>query len=203
MFSGIVSEIASVLRVEEQPQGRKLFIRASLFADAADPVQIGESISLSGVCLTLTSVSNKDASFDVASETLRCTTLGQLAAGASVNLERALSLGDKLGGHFVVGHVDAVSGVKSMREEGDTLRLEISLPAHLAELVVPKGSITIDGTSLTVGEVLQDSFLVYIIPFTKAHTICGSYRAGTPVNIETDYIARYLRQLAQPYRSPK
>ncbi|MEO0974656.1 MAG: riboflavin synthase, partial [Pseudomonadota bacterium] len=161
------------------------------------PVALGDSISISGACLTVVQMHGLELAFDVSRETLDKTTLGDLAPGALVNLEPSLRAGDVLGGHLVTGHVDALGEVLAIRPEARSHRLEISLPSSLQPLVASKGSVCMDGVSLTVNEVLADRFGVNIIPHTWEVTSFAEYTVGRRVNLEADVLARYVaRQLA-------
>ena len=195
MFSGIVSHVGRVVGLEREGEGAELVVEASLFAESeSDPIRIGDSIATSGVCLTVTRLEpeQRRAWFDLSSETLRCTALGSLTLEAQVNLERSVRVGDRLDGHLVLGHVDAVSEVLDLRDEASTRRFELALPAQLARFIAPKGSICLDGVSLTVGEVGETSFSVYIIPHTLQETTATSYAIGSSVNVEVDCVARYV-----------
>ncbi|MCB0329960.1 MAG: riboflavin synthase [Bdellovibrionales bacterium] len=199
MFSGIVEETGRVSQVDPVDQGSRLQIFSRLdFSSSAN----GDSICVEGVCLTLVEKSSSDdgwlLSFDIASETLRVTTLGALQEGDLVHLERSLVIGDRLHGHFVTGHVDTVATVMEVLEEGETTKVRLGFPSvslpSASRLVAPKGSITIAGVSLTVGEVEGDSFCVYLIPHTKEVTRFGALRENDHVNIEFDILARYVQQ---------
>ena len=159
------------------------------------PVTIGDSICVSGVCLTVVKFDGTTAYFDIASETRRVTILSSLAVGSRLNLERSLLVGERIHGHFVTGHVDAVTTVSQRREEGgNTVRFEFALPARLRRYVAPKGSVAINGTSLTVGEVSGESFSVYIVPHTLSETTFGELVVGSSVNVEVDILSRYVVQ---------
>lgn len=191
MFSGIVKDRGEVVGAVTST----LRIRAPLFAEVR--AQIGDSVSVSGVCLTIREQLGSEAVFDLASETRRRTILGGLNSGSRVNLEPSLRLGEALHGHFVLGHVDEVGEVLAMVSEGEnTQRLTITLPRAVSRYVVPKGSIAVDGVSLTVGEVDDRSFSVYLIPHTVAVTTLSELRVGQQVNLEADCIARYLEKLS-------
>ena len=184
-----------VERITPRQGGARLTIRPrSIAADALAP---GESVACSGVCLTVVERGGGIASFDAVPETLARTTVGSWAPGAAVNLERALAVGDRLGGHLVQGHVDAVGEVLSRVAEGQGARLTISLPASIAPLVAEKGSIAIDGVSLTVASVGRDRFEVALIPETLARTTLGAARPGTKVNLEADVLARHVARLRE------
>ena len=202
MFSGIVQCRGYVDSVSSTGDGgRRLTVRCGFFKDTESPVRIGDSISVSGVCLTVTALDGDGASFDLGSETLRRTTLGSWNIGREVNLERSLRVGDRLDGHIVQGHVDAVSEVLERDEEGNTSRVLLTLPPVVKPFIVPKGAVTLDGVSLTVGEVIDETFSVYIIPHTADVTTLKVVQPGTLVNVEADCMARYLWTMAEPYLS--
>lgn len=161
-------------------------------------VRLGDSIAVNGVCLTVTQVDGGEFAVDISPETLRCTTLGALQPGSQVNLERALRVGDQLGGHLVSGHVDGVGQIRERREDADCLWFRVSAPTPLAKYVARKGSVCIDGVSLTVNAVDGPSFELQIIPHTQKETLFGTYHVGDRVNIEVDLIARYLERLLTP-----
>ncbi len=156
----------------------------------------GDSVAVNGACLTVKECRNKTFVLDVSAETLRCTTLGMLNEGDSVNLEHALRVGDMINGHFVSGHIDGVGTVFSCVQEGGSMRVEIEAPETIIPLIAVKGSISVDGVSLTVNAIHKTIFQVNIIPYTLENTILSSYKKGRAVNLEADLIARYLaRQL--------
>jgi len=156
---------------------------------------IGDSISVQGVCLTVTSLTGDSFSADVSHETLSLTTLGQLEVGSAVNLEPALRAGDRLGGHLVSGHVDGVAHVASTGRDGDSLRVQVTVPGDLARYIAKKGSVTLDGVSLTVNEVEGSTFGVNLIPHTQLVTTLGQLQPGTRLNLEVDQMARYVERL--------
>ena len=195
MFSGIVSAIGTVARLDTIDQGCRL--RVSTGALPLDRVQVGDSISVNGVCLTVTALHADAFDADVSAESLDCTTLGELNAGDPANLELALTLAQPLGGHLVTGHIDGVAEVVSTADEGASRRLKLMAPAELARYIASKGSVTIDGVSLTVNAVMGSEFAVMILPHTLENTIISNYRGGTRVNIEVDMIARYLERILQ------
>ncbi|GAA4589465.1 riboflavin synthase [Actinoplanes octamycinicus] len=193
MFTGIVEELGEIVRLTEgSADSAVIAVKGPLVtSDARD----GDSISVNGVCLTV--IDNVDGVFtaDVMGETLRRSSLGALRVGSNVNLERAAALGSRLGGHLVQGHVDGVARVVS-REPADQWEIvTFSLPAELAKYVVEKGSITVDGVSLTVMAVTDDTFSVGMIPATSKHTVLGSKAIGEPVNLEVDVIAKYVEKM--------
>ena len=198
MFTGIITQIGT-LRSRERHDGDE----SLLFGVSSDWLYgsvVGDSIAVNGVCLTVTQNDGDGFAVDVSGETLSKTTLGQLESGAAVNLEHALSLGDALGGHLVSGHVDAVAKILDCQQESQSVRIWVSLPQELAHLVAVKGSICVDGTSLTVNEVERDRFSVNIIPHTLEATVAGAYAPGTSVNLEVDIIARYVARVLEQTR---
>ncbi|MBT8423900.1 MAG: riboflavin synthase, partial [Silicimonas sp.] len=163
-------------------------------------IDIGASIACNGVCLTVTALGETPQpwfSVDISAETVSKTNVGEWAAGTRLNLERALKVGDELGGHIVSGHVDGVATVASVTDEGDSTRLVFDVPDALARFIAPKGSVALNGTSLTVNEVSGNTFGVNIIPHTKDVTTWGDARVGDPVNLEIDTLARYVARLAE------
>lgn len=199
MFTGIISALGEIREADiVAGDGRFVFTTGKLDLSGVKP---GDSIAVNGACLTVTELLADGFAADLSRETLECTTLGQQAPGATINLEPALCLGDALGGHLVTGHVDGVGTVAELQPAGDSLNLSIEVPDELARFVVQKGSVCVDGTSLTVNAVSGNRFSVMIIPHTQVETIIGSYRPGTRVNIEVDMIARYLERLVQ-YTGP-
>jgi riboflavin synthase len=195
MFTGLVTDMGVVERLEPRAGGARITIRpATLPVDELVP---GESVACNGACLTVVERGGGRMSFDAVPETLARTTLGSWRTGTRVNLERALRLSDRLGGHLVQGHVDAVGQVVSRVAEGQGARLTVSLPAGIAPLVAEKGSIAIDGVSLTVARALRDRFEVALIPETLARTVLGDAAPGTPVNLEADVVARHVARLRE------
>ncbi len=201
MFSGIVKALGTIVEIERQAELSRVTIDSPLFRSGERVFGVGDSIAVSGVCLTVVTLDGRAPTapflFDVGSETLRKTTLSGAKPGQLVNLEPSLRMGDSLDGHLVQGHVDCVATVRSVVQEGNTFRVEIGLPAPLRPLVAPKGAITVDGVSLTVGEVGAESFSVYVVPHTWQVTTMQGYEAGTAVNLEGDMIARYLQRLLE------
>lgn len=193
MFTGIIQATGEIRRVDERGGDRRLSVTSRALDMAA--LSIGDSVCVSGVCLTIVDLGPDSFQADVSRETLDVTTLGALRAGARVNLEPSLTLAQPLGGHLVTGHVDGVGRVASQRREARSWRFEFGLPDDLAHYVAAKGSITVDGVSLTVNAVAADRFEVNIIPHTYENTIFSGYRAGTEVNIEVDIVARYIERL--------
>ncbi len=192
MFTGIVEELGEVVAVERQPDAARLTIRGPLvLADAA----VGDSIAVNGVCLTVADRTADTFTADVMAETLHRSCLGALVPGSRVNLERPVTLADRLGGHLVQGHVDGTGEIvrRSPAEHWELVRL--AMPAELARYVVPKGSLTVDGVSLTVVDVGPDWFTVSLIPTTLELTTLGHKRVGDPVNLEVDVVAKYVEKL--------
>ncbi|NYZ15765.1 riboflavin synthase [Azospirillum sp. RWY-5-1] len=191
MFTGIITDIGRVRAVERQGDTR--FTIATAFA--METVPIGASIANNGVCLTVVEKGEGWFAVQASAETLSKTTLGDWAEGTRVNLERSLKLGDELGGHLVYGHVDGVAVLAAVRPEGDSLRLTFEAPDALARYVAPKGSVALDGVSLTVNEVDGNRFGINIIPHTQTATTFGDLRPGDRVNMEADMLARYVARL--------
>lgn len=191
MFTGLVEAVGRVRRATgESP--RRLTIHSSI---PAAEVEIGASIAIDGCCLTVVDKSSEGLSFEAATETLKRTTLGKLRAGDAVNLERAVRLGDRLGGHLVSGHVDGLGLVTSREQIDSALYLGIEAPADIAPLIASQGSITVAGVSLTVTRVDGPTFWIGLIPHTLAVTTLGELEVGARVNIEVDLIARYVQRL--------
>jgi riboflavin synthase len=202
MFTGIVAELGEVSAVDEVPEGRRLTIAA---ASTLDRLGVGDSVAVNGVCLTVTERSTDTFSVEAVRETLERTTIGELESGSPVNLERPMPADGRFDGHIVQGHVDGVGVVRSIIEEGDASRVRIEIPSDLARYVVEKGSITIDGTSLTVTAIsdqdVADHWLeIVLIPHTLEVTVFGLARRGTTVNLEVDVIAKYVERMMGPDR---
>lgn len=193
MFTGIVKARGTVSAIERRGGDVRLSVRAAGLLPAG--FAVGESIAVNGVCLTCAAVSADGFDADVSGETLAVTALGKLAVGSVVNLEPALALGERLGGHLVSGHVDCIGRVVSRAPEARSIRLRIEIPVEYVRYVAKKGSVTVDGVSLTINEVSGNAFDVNIIPHTAEATIVGGYAAGTVVNIEVDLLARYVERL--------
>jgi riboflavin synthase len=193
VFTGIIQDVGRVERCE----ARGGDVRLVVGFENLDParVQLGDSISLQGCCLTATEISGRAFAADVSRETLALTTLGDLKVGARVNLELALRAGEPLGGHLVSGHVDGVAQILGVGGDARSQRLTIGVPAPLARYLAPKGSVALDGVSLTINSVEAASFGVNIIPHTQTVTTLGSVTVGSRVNLEVDQVARYLARL--------
>ena len=193
MFTGIIEAVGEVVAM--QASGGDLRLRVNTGKLSLDDVKLGDSICTNGACLTVIELPGDGYWADVSVETLNFTTLGKLQTGSKVNLEKALTATDRLGGHIVSGHVDGVGEVVSLQEDGRSIRFVIRAPSQLAKYIAHKGSICIDGTSLTVNAVNGAEFELNIIPQTMAETVFGQYRPGSQVNLEVDVIARYLERL--------
>jgi riboflavin synthase len=193
MFSGIVQGLGRINASTEKSGDRALVI-GTQGVDLGE-IRPGDSIAVNGVCLTATEISPNAFAADVSAETLACTTLGGLKAGDPVNLEGSLKLGQAIAGHLVYGHIDGIGKVVELTDVGRSIVLTVAVPRALSRYIAQKGSVTIDGVSLTVNSVADDRFTVNIIPHTRETTVISAYRAGTPVNIEVDMIARYLERL--------
>ena len=193
MFTGIVEELGTVFRsIQRESQGSTLEIQASeVLMDA----KVGDSVAVDGACLTICSRTSEAFTADISAETLRRTTLGERRVGEQVNLERSLRLSDRLGGHLVLGHIDEVATICSWKDEGDASLMQVTMSENTRRYITYKGSVTVDGISLTVSAVYADSFEVALIPHTKEVTTLRTKRNGARVNLEVDLIARYLETL--------
>lgn len=202
MFTGIVQAIGSIAAREPRGGDLRLRIRSG-HLDLSD-VRLGDSIATNGVCLTVVALPGDGYWADVSRETLDFTTLGQLNVGHAVNLEKALRASDRLGGHIVSGHVDGVGTVVSRHSDGRSERFRLRAPAELAKYIAHKGSICVDGTSLTVNRVEETEFEINIVPHTLENTVFSHYAPGSRVNLEVDVVARYLERLvwAEKANSP-
>lgn len=194
MFSGIIEEIGTVTAVKQSGETYRVDVTAQSFADK---VAMGESIAINGVCLTAVQIEGETVTFDISSETLRRTSLSGIKEDRRVNIERSLKVGDRVNGHFVQGHVDQITAVTGISNEGNTIRFAFRLPVDLKAFIVAKGAVSIDGVSLTVGEVGKETFSVYVIPHTFEQTIFSQYKLGDTVNLEADCIARYVKGVLQ------
>ena len=192
MFTGIIEHVGRVAALTQN--GGKGELRAEI-GPLAEGTRVGDSIAVDGACLTVIRLSGGMADFDVSGETLRVTTTGALRPGAEVNLERALRAGDRLGGHFVLGHVDAVGTIVAITKSSAQVTLKVNAPAQVIAQIIPKGSIAADGISLTVAKLAGDAFSVAVIPHTFANTTLRGKRAGDRVNLELDMIGKYVARL--------
>ncbi|CCJ05921.1 riboflavin synthase [Methylocystis sp. SC2] len=197
MFTGIVTDVGQVVSIAPRGELRRLRIACSYDADG---IALGASIACSGVCLTVVAVAREGArtifDVDAAAETLAVTTVGTWVVGTSINLERALKIGDELGGHIVTGHVDGIAKVLSREDFDDMSKFWIEAPRELSRFIAKKGSVALDGVSLTVNEVEENRFSVLLIPHTLSVTTLGGRRAGDALNIEVDLMARYAARLS-------
>lgn len=193
MFTGIVQDVGRVVSLETRGGD----LRLTIAFDRLDPsgIHVGDSICVQGCCLTAVELHARSFTADLSRETLSLTTLGDLIAGSPVNLEPSLKAGDPLGGHLVSGHVDGIGEIAAMAGDARSLRIEVAVPADLSRYIARKGSVAIDGVSLTVNEVQGERFAINLIPHTQAVTTLGALRVGSHVNLEVDPIARYVERL--------
>ena len=192
MFTGLVEEIGEILKVSKGRNSSKVFIKAGSLLDG---VKLGDSIAVNGTCVTVVDLKKDSFAVDVMAETLRMSSLKDLKIGMKVNLERALRLGDRLGGHIVSGHIDGIGKIVDIREEDISTWIDIEAASDLLRYIVLKGSVTIDGVSLTVAEVNKNRFSVSLIPHTKMETILDYKKIGDLVNIECDLIGKYVEKM--------
>jgi riboflavin synthase len=195
MFTGLIEEVGTVVAMRASDGGARLQIAAPRTAKGA---RSGASIAVNGCCLTLTSRRGDRVTFDLLEETIARTNLNRLRQNSPVNLEAALRADGRLGGHFMQGHIDCASPIVAFGKSGADFRLEIELPNEFAHYVASKGSIVVNGISLTISEVLPKSFAVWIIPYTKRHTNLNRARAGDLVNLEFDILAKYVERMVSP-----
>jgi riboflavin synthase len=200
MFTGIVTDVGEVLAVEERAQGLHHRLTIGCRYDRAS-IADGASIACNGVCMTVVAAGEESErtwfAVDAAAETMKITTVGRWTAGSRVNLERALRLGDELGGHIVAAHADGIAQVTARDDLPDMARFVLRVPSELARFIAAKGSVALDGVSLTINEVAGDTFSVLIIPHTLAVTTIGTWRMGSEVNLEVDLMARYAARLLE------
>src|SRR5688500_14287540 len=192
MFTGIVRELGVLAETEEAGGGRKLVVRAP---ETAAHTSAGASVSINGCCLTATAIDAGNIAFDAVPETLARSTLGELEPGDRVNVEPAIRAGEALGGHYVQGHVDAVGRIQSVEAEGEGLRVFVEAPDDVLRYCIEKGSITVDGVSLTIAELAADAFAVALVPHTLAATTLAELEPGGRVNLEVDVLAKYVERL--------
>lgn len=198
MFTGIVTDVGEILAVQPRAEGLSRLKIACSYPHAS--IVDGASIACNGVCLTVVGAGQEDRTWfaaDAAAETMAVTTVASWRAGSRINLERPLKIGDELGGHIVAGHVDGLAEVTAAEKLSEMTRFTLRAPTALARLIAPKGSVTLDGCSLTVNDVAQDTFTVLIIPHTLAVTTLGGWQVGSKVNLEVDLMARYAARLAE------
>jgi riboflavin synthase len=195
MFTGLVQSLAEVVDVIPEPPGVRIEIREPRFAAEA---KTGDSIAINGCCLTVVSIDDDRLSFQAGEETLSRTNLGELLPGAMVNLEQSLRAGDPIGGHYVTGHIDAVGTVDSRHDDADWCTMKFRVPAAQLAQMASKGSVAVDGVSLTLVDVTNDRFSVALIPHTLSVTTLGQRKVGDRVNIETDVLAKYVERQLKP-----
>ena len=198
MFTGLIEDLGEVCRWQVRRRAGRLILRTAL---PLREIRVGSSIAVNGTCLTVVEKSRDRLTVDVSPETLRRTNLSDIEAGDPLNLERPLRLMDRLGGHLVTGHVDGVAVIERIRKSGDFTRFLFRVSAPIFRLLVPKGSVAVDGISLTVNECKKRCFSVAVIPFTLMHTNLRRCRVGDRVNIETDLVGKYLQQLLKVGKS--
>ena len=194
MFTGLIETIGTVSDLRQTGDSARLGVDVGAIARE---LSVGDSVAVSGVCLTVVSTSGTQASFDVMRETLERSGIGKLKVGDQVNIERALRPDSRLGGHFVQGHIDGVGRVSRVNRDASCVELEITADSEIMELVVPKGSIAVDGVSLTVARRVDNAFVVALIPHTLNNTTLGRARVGSEVNLETDMLGKYVRTLVR------
>jgi riboflavin synthase len=194
MFTGIIEEVGRLTAIKRGAKSARLTVDAP---NVSPGTRLGDSIAVSGVCLTVVEIAGSRLSFDAIAETVSRTSLKAVGVGDGVNLERAMQAGGRFGGHMVQGHVDGTGTLLSVRDEENARVLRIGAPSDLMRYIIPKGSVTLDGISLTVVDVGSDWFTAWIIPHTWAHTTLHQRRVGDPLNIENDIIARYLERLME------
>ena len=199
MFTGMVEELGTIRAIRRGASSAVLSIGAGTILD---DLKVGDSVAVNGVCLTATQVDGGGFTADVMHETLDRSSLARLAPGDKVNLERAMAAGGRFGGHIVSGHIDATGTITDRRRDDNAVWYTVSAPAALLRYVVEKGSIAIDGISLTVAAVEADRFSVSVIPHTAAVTVLGGKRPGDPVNLEADLIGKYVEKLLRPAQAP-
>jgi riboflavin synthase len=192
VFTGIVKELGVVVDTEHAGGGMALVVHAP---ETASRTGVGDSVAVNGVCLTATAIEAGSMSFHAVPETIVRSTLGSLTVDARVNVEPALRAGEELGGHYVQGHVDAVGVIQSVEAEGEGLRVFVEAPSDVLRYCVAKGSVTVDGVSLTVAELAEDAFAVALVPHTLAVTTLSNVRPGQSVNLEADVLAKYVERL--------
>jgi riboflavin synthase len=195
MFSGIIESLGTVRELVTTPAGGRLVLECVDFVTELSP---GESVAVNGCCLTVTRITPEGSvGFDLLQETLRVTNLGSLVRGSKVNLERALAAGQRMSGHYVQGHVDCVSEIVALEPDGNDHRLDVRLPAEYRHLVIQRGSIAVNGISLTIAALHDDAFTLWIIPHTMSVTNLHAAKTGDPVNLEFDVLAKYVERMVR------
>ena len=193
MFTGIIQTIGNISKIDSNGPDSRIVVKAGRMK--LDDVKIGDSISVNGVCLSITEKTKDSFSSDLSSETLSLTTFIEMRANSKVNLEKAMSFSSRVNGHLIAGHVDGVGVIKEMKNVGRSIRILIEFPEELEKYISKKGSIAVDGVSLTINGTKENTFSINIIPHTLSGSIISEYNIGTKVNIEVDLIARYLEKL--------
>ena len=193
MFTGIITAIGSLTNMEHKPDGGAR-VKINTPWDCEN-IDLGASIACNGVCLTVVERDKSHFSVDVSEESLAVTSLKSWGEGSAINLERALAMGDELGGHIVSGHVDGLAEIMDIHQDGDSYRVKLEAPSHLAPMIAPKGSVALDGISLTVNEVEGNQFGIMVIPHTWTHTTLGENKVGDKINLEVDMLARYVARI--------
>lgn len=194
MFTGIVEELGVCKGIAKARSGAKLTVESKICSSDA---KAGDSISINGACLTAVGINGKNISFDASEETLKRTNIGKLKPGEHVNIERSLKAGSRMGGHFVTGHIDCTGEIAKKERKGEYFKIEIQIPSVFMNYLVEKGSVAVDGISLTVNSVKDDRFSMMVIPHTLAITTLGRKRAGDKVNIEVDILSKYVEKLTK------
>lgn len=193
MFTGIITAIGSLISMEHKPDGGAR-VKINTPWDCKN-IDLGASIACNGVCLTVVERDKTHFSVDVSEESLAVTSLKSWGEGSAINLERALAMGDELGGHIVSGHVDGLAEIMDIHQDGDSYRVKLEAPSHLAPMIAPKGSVALDGISFTVNEVEGNQFGIMVIPHTWTHTTLGENKVGDKINLEVDMLARYVARI--------
>ena len=193
MFTGIIKSLGTVKKITQKNGDYKIYFTGDKVNWSE--ISVGESIAVNGVCLTATQLHEDGFDADVSSETIKVTTFSDIKEDSRVNIEPSLSMGDKIGGHFVTGHIDCMAEIVNIKSDARSTSIDIKVPSKFARFIAAKGSICVDGVSLTVNSIAGSTFNVYIIPHTAIETIIGNYKLGDQVNIEVDMMARYLERL--------
>jgi len=193
MFTGLVESLGEVISLEERGEQARLTLKAGFSGEVA----LGDSVAINGCCLTVVEYNTETLAFDLLKQTLKVTSLGELKVGSVVNLERALAVGDRLGGHFVQGHVDDLGRIIDLSEEGQDHRYEVALPTSISKYCIPKGALCLDGISLTIAELTENSAVFWITPHTFISTNLKTKKVGDTINLEADMLAKYVEKLQQ------
>ena len=194
MFTGIIQDVGKIISLDSKNNDTLIGVQTNL---SLNKIHIGDSISCSGICLTVVAINKNIFKAELSQETLNITSAKNWKVGTKLNLEFSLLVGDQIGGHIVSGHVDGIAKVSSIKDEGDSTRFMFEVPEELARFIAPKGSVALNGTSLTVNEVKDNSFGINLVPHTKKVTSWGKTKVGDPINLEIDTLARYVARLAE------